>query len=177
MERNEAIYQAVLAEAKAAGIKDTKLDMAFKGSDFKLPEMGKFVNHSIEEYDGNKFLVLNSVDSTGKPNGKVALGNICATAHNGKREDAQFTQQTSDDTKDSYNGWFLSGKAVNPELSQDQAETVAMLTGKSFMAKRVEQFTLPVKRDKATKKYIFHTLEDSARKELRTKRFYQISAM
>ena len=174
MERNEQLYATVLAEAKAAGIKDTKLDMAFKGSGYKLPEAGTFLKHAIEEYDNKKFLVLISVDEQGVENGKVALGNICATAHEGERKDAEFSCQTSDETKASYNCWFLSGKAVNPELSQDQAETVAMLVGKKFMAKRSDRFTLPVKQNKEKTGYIFHKEETKAREALRTKGFYRL---
>ncbi len=177
MERNEQLYATVLAEAKAAGIKDTKLDMAFKGSGYKLPEVGTFLKHSIEEYDKKKFLVLISVDNAGVENGKVALGNICATAHEGKREDAEFSCQTSDETKDSYNCWFLSGKAVNPELSQDQAESVAMLVGKKFMAKRSDRFVLPVKQNKEKTAYLFNKSEDDARKALRTKGFYRLTIL
>ena len=125
--------------AAAAGVKAEKLDKAVSLN--SLPEKGTFVGWSVEqpEIDGQKrpYLAIHANDGS-----KMSMNTIQAIVHTGTTDDVKLKQVTKAGSE-ILGKYVISGKALNPHLSGDQAEVIAKLIGKDFTSTAVQAIVIP----------------------------------
>ena len=148
--------------AANSGVKAEKLDKAISLN--SLPDKGSFVGWSVEtpEIDGQKrpYLAIHCNDGS-----KMSLNTIQAIIHIGKSEDVKLKQVTKAGSE-ILGKYVISGKAINPHLSGDQAEVIAKLIGKNFTTTTHQAIIIPY--DKMSDS------EEETRKNLDTKDYYKI---
>ena len=155
-----------IREAAAnAGVKPEKLDKAISLN--SLPDKGTFVGWSVEkpEIDGKErpYLAIHCNDGS-----KMSLNTIQAIVHTGASTDVKLKKVERADSE-IFGKYVISGKAINPHLSGDQAEVIAKILGKGFKATIVPAVVIPY--DKMADN------EEETRRNLTTKDYYKVTIM
>ena len=149
--------------AANAGVKPEKLDKAISLN--SLPEKGTFVGWSVEkpEIDGQErpYLAIHCNDGS-----KMSLNTIQAIVHTGTIDDVKLKQVTKAGSE-IFGKYVISGKAINPHLSGDQAEVIAKILGKNFKTTIVQAVVIPY--DKMSDN------EADTKKNLTTKDYYKVA--
>lgn len=153
-----------IREAAAnAGVKPEKLDNAISLN--SLPDSGTFVGWSVEtpEIDGKKrpYLAIHCNDGS-----KMSLNTIQAIVHTGSVDEVKLKQVTKPESE-IFGKYVISGKAINPHLSGDQAEVIAKILGKGFKTTIVPAVVIPYAK--------MTDSEEETRKNLTTKDYYKIT--
>ena len=155
--------EKIRAAASASGVKPEKLDKAISLN--SLPDKGSFVGWSVEtpEIDGEErpYLAIHCNDGS-----KMSLNTIQAIIHTGKSEDVKLKQVTKPNSV-IFGKYVISGKAINPHLSGDQAEVIAKLIGKNFTTTTHQAIVIPYAK--------MSDSEEETRKNLDTKDYYKIA--
>lgn len=151
--------------AANAGVKAEKLAKAISLN--SLPDKGNFIGWSVEtpEIDGKErpYLAIHCNDGS-----KMSLNTIQAIVHTGAVADVKLKQVTKAESE-IFGKYVISGKAINPHLSGDQAEVIAKILGKSFKTTVIPAVVIPY--DKMTDS------EEETRKNLTTKDYYKITIL
>ena len=155
--------EKINAAASAAGVKPEKLDKAISLN--SLPDRGTFVGWSVQtpEIDGEKrpYLAIHCNDGS-----MMSLNTIQAIIHTGKIEDVKLKKVTKPESA-IVGKFVISGKALNPHLSGNQAEVIAKLIGKSFTTTTVPAIVIPYAK--------MSDDEAETRKNLDIKDYYKIT--
>ena len=157
MEKNFKSVDELRKAAKAAGIKENRLEKAVQS--YSLPESGEFINVNI--VDG-EFPHIQLVTNTGH---KISASGLQAIAHFGTKENATFAKIEKADSP-LKGKFYLRGQVLNPHLSGDQSVMAFNLIGKPFKAVKVEGYTLPFNKNGYT--------EAAAKAAITTKTFYKV---
>lgn len=151
--------------AANAGVKPEKLDKAISLN--SLPDKGTFVGWSIEkpEIDGKErpYLAIHCNDGS-----KMSLNTIQAIVHTGSVETVKLKKVTRPDSE-IFGKYVISGKAINPHLSGDQAEVIAKILGKGFKTTITPAVVIPY--DKMTDS------EEETRKNFAPKDYYKVTIL
>ena len=149
--------------AKAAGVKVEKLNEAISLN--SLPEKGTFIGWSVEKpvIDGEErpYLAIHANDGS-----KMSLNTIQAIIHTGTIDDVKLKQVTKPNSV-IFGKYVISGKAINPHLSGDQAEVIANILGKNFTTSITKAIVIPYAK--------MSDSEAETRKNLDTKDYYKIT--
>lgn len=151
--------------AVSAGVKAEKLDKAVSLN--SLPDKGTFVGWSVEkpEIDGKErpYLAIHCNDGS-----KMSLNTIQAIVHTGSVDDVKLKQVTKAGSE-ILGKYVISGKALNPHLSGDQAEVISKILGKNFKSTTIQAIVIP---------YLKMTdNEADTRKNLTTKDYYKVTIL
>ena len=151
--------------AAAAGVKAEKLDKAVSLN--SLPEKGSFVGWSVEkpEIDGKErpYLAIHCNDGS-----KMSLNTIQAIVHTGTIDDVKLKQVTKAGSE-ILGKYVISGKALNPHLSGDQAEVIAKILGKDFTSTTVQAIVIPYLK--------MSDSETETKENLVTKDYYKVTIL
>ncbi len=130
-------YEELLEAAKAAGIKDTKLDAAIEA--YSLTE-GEVTFGKIELVEGSAAHIRMKTDK----GELVSISNLISPASfvDDKKE-IKGTQQMTNPDKASYKMWFVSGSRLNPAFANDQAKLAMWLKDKKFTVEKIDGFVVP----------------------------------
>ena len=155
-----------IREAAAnAGVKAEKLAKAISLN--SLPDKGNFIGWSVEtpEIEGKErpYLAIHCNDGS-----KMSLNTIQAIVHTGAISDVKLKQVTRADSE-IFGKYVISGKAINPHLSGDQAEVISKILGKNFKTTVVPAVVIPY--DKMTDS------EEETRKNFASKDYYKITIL
>lgn len=157
MEKKFSSPEELRTAAKAAGIKDTKLDKAIET--YSLPEDGTFTE--VELIEG-EFPHIRLITDSGN---KISLSGLQAMSHFGSTETVVLEKITKE--RSPLKGKvYIKGTLLNPHLSGDQSEVAFRLKGKSFKAVPVSGVILPYVKQGYT--------ETEAKKKMTTKTFYKV---
>ena len=148
--------------AKAAGIKDSRLDKAVES--YNLPEEGEFTEVQLVE---GKSAHIRLVTNSGN---KISLSGLQARAHFGSI-DSVTLEKIKKEGSPLKGKVYVKGSLLNPHLSGDQAEVAFRLIGKSFKATPITGVVLPYK--ESGEGYS----ESEAKKALTTKTFYKVEIL
>ena len=146
--------------AKAAGIKDSRLDKAVES--YNLPEEGEFTEVQLIEGD---FPHIRLVTNSGN---KISLSGLQAMAHFGSKETVSF-EKIKKEGSPLKGKVYVKGSLLNPHLSGDQSEVAFRLIGKSFKATPVTGVILPFAANGFS--------ESEAKKSIVTKTFYKVEIL
>lgn len=155
-----------IREAAAnAGVKAEKLDKAISLN--SLPDKGSFIGWSVEkpEIDGKErpYLAIHCSDGS-----KMSLNTIQAIVHTGSVDEVKLKQVTKPESE-IFGKYVISGKAINPHLSGDQAEVISKILGKNFKSTTIQAVVIPY--EKMTDS------EAETRKNLTTKDYYKVTIL
>ena len=156
MERKFKSVEELRKAAKAAGIKDTRLEKAVQS--YSLPEEGEFVEVSVIE---GEFPHIQLTTSSGH---KISASGLQSIAHFGSKESCTFAKIEKDSPLKGK--FYLRGQMLNPHLSGDQAVMAFNIIGKRFKATKVEGYVLPFNEKGYT--------EAAAKAAITTKTFYKV---
>ena len=148
--------------AKAAGIKDSRLDKAVES--YNLPEEGTFTE--IQLVEDAKFPHIRMVTDKGY---KISISGLQAMAHFGSKESVQF-EQIKKEGSPLKGKLYLKGTILNPALTGDQSEIAFRLLNRSFKAVPTQGVTLSFNETGYSSPAI-------ATKALVTKTFYKVDLM
>jgi hypothetical protein len=155
--------EKIKSAASAAGVKPEKLDKAISLN--SLPDKGSFVGWSIQtpEIDGEErpYLAIHCNDGS-----MMSLNTIQAIVHTGSLNDVKLKQVTKPESA-IFGKYVISGKALNPHLSGNQAEVIAKLIGKNFTTTTIQAIVIPYTKMADT--------EEETKKHLTTKDYYKIT--
>ena len=157
MEKKFKSAEDLRKAAKAAGIKESKLEKAIQS--YSLPESGEFVDVNI--VDG-EFPHIQLITDTGH---KISVSGLQTIAHFGSKENAIFAKIEKNDSP-LKGKFYLRGQILNPHLSGDQAVVAFNLIGKPFKATKIEGYVLPFNEKGYT--------EAAAKAAITTKTFYKV---
>ena len=157
MEKTFATVSELRTAAKAAGVKDSRLDKAVES--YNLPEDGKFTEVQLIE---GEFPHIRIVTSSGN---KISLSGLQAMAHFGSIDNVTL-EKIKKEGSPLKGKVYIKGSLLNPHLSGDQAEVAFRLIGKSFKATPISGVVLPFKETGYS--------ESEAKKSLTTKTFYKV---
>ena len=160
MEKTFSSANELRAAAKAAGIKDSRLDKAIES--YNLPEEGEFTEVQLVE---GEFPHIRLVTNSGN---KISLSSLQAMAHFGSVETATF-EKIKKESSPLKGKVYIKGSLLNPHLSGDQSEIAFRLIGKSFKANPISGVVLPFKESGYS--------ESEAKKALTTKTFYKVEIL
>ena len=160
MEKTFKSASELRSAAKAAGIKESRLDKAVES--YNLPEDGEFTEIQLIE---GEFPHIRLVTSSGN---KISLSGLQAMAHFGSVETAIF-EKIKKEGSPLKGKVYIKGSLLNPHLSGDQSEVAFRLIGKSFKAAPISGVVLPFKESGYS--------ESEAKKSLTTKTFYKVEIL
>ena len=160
MEKTFTSANELRIAAKAAGIKETRLDKAVET--YNLPEDGEFTEVQLVE---GEFPHIRLVTNSGN---KISLSGLQAMAHFGSVETAIF-EKIKKEGSPLKGKIYIKGSLLNPHLSGDQSEVAFRLIGKNFKATPVSGVVLPFKESGYS--------ESEAKKSLTTKTFYKVEIL
>ena len=146
--------------AKAAGIKDSRLDKAVET--YNLPEEGEFTEVQLVE---GEFPHIRLITNLGN---KISLSGLQAMAHFGS-VDTVILEKIKKEGSPLKGKVYVKGSLLNPHLSGDQSEIAFRLIGKSFKATSISGVVLPFKESGYS--------ESEAKKALTTKTFYKVEIL
>ena len=146
--------------AKAAGIKDSRLDKAVES--YNLPEDGEFTEVQLVK---GEFPHIRLVTKSGN---KISLSGLQAMAHFGS-VDSVTLEKIKKEGSPLKGKIYIKGSLLNPHLSGDQSEVAFRLIGKSFKATPISGVVLPCKESGYS--------ESEAKKALTTKTFYKVEIL
>ena len=151
--------------AKAAGVKVEKLNEAISLN--SLPDKGTFVGWSVEtptiEGIERPYLAIHCNDGS-----KMSLNTIQAIVHTGSVDDVKLKQVTKPGSE-IFGKYVISGKAINPHLSGDQAEVISKILGKNFKSTTIQAVVIPYTK--------MTDSEAETRKNLTTKDYYKVTIL
>ena len=156
MEKTFATVSELRTAAKAAGVKDSRLDKAVES--YNLPEEGEFTEVQLVE---GEFPHIRIVTNLGN---KISLSGLQAMAHFGSKESVTFEKIKKEGPLKGK--VYVKGSLLNPHLSGDQSEVAFRLKGKSFKATPVTGVILPFAANGYT--------EAAAKSAITTKTFYKV---
>ena len=160
MEKTFNSASELRAAAKAAGIKETRLDKAVET--YNLPEDGEFTEVQLVE---GEFPHIRLVTNSGN---KISLSGLQAMAHFGS-VDSVTLEKIKKEGSPLKGKVYVKGSLLNPHLSGDQSEIAFRLIGKSFKATPISGVVLPFKESGYS--------ESEAKKALTTKTFYKVEIL
>ena len=160
MEKTFASASELRIAAKAAGIKETRLDKAVET--YNLPEDGEFTEVQLVE---GEFPHIRLVTNSGN---KISLSGLQAMAHFGSI-DSVTLEKIKKEGSPLKGKVYVKGSLLNPHLSGDQSEIAFRLIGKSFKATPISGVVLPFKESGYS--------ESEAKKALTTKTFYKVEIL
>ena len=160
MEKTFTSVSELRTAAKAAGIKDSRLDKAVES--YNLPEEGEFTEVQLVK---GEFPHIRLVTKSGN---KISLSGLQAMAHFGSVETAIF-EKIKKEGSPLKGKVYVKGSLLNPHLSGDQSEIAFRLIGKSFKATPISGVVLPFKESGYS--------ESEAKKALTTKTFYKVEIL
>ena len=160
MEKTFASANDLRVAAKAAGVKDSRLDKAVES--YNLPEEGEFTKVQLVE---GKFPHIRLVTNSGD---KISLSGLQAMAHFGS-VDSVTLEKIKKEGSPLKGKVYVKGSLLNPHLSGDQSEIAFRLIGKSFRATPISGVVLPFKETGYA--------ESEAKKALTTKTFYKVEIL
>lgn len=156
-------YEEMLEAAKAAGIKESRLNKAVDVAN--VPSEGEFQAPELS-IDGS----MSHIRAKFNEGSTCSHSRLRGQAHFGTREDATFVKGKKPETS---KGFFLNTKVLNPAIPADGCRLV-FLKGKKFTAAKRVGFVLPYVEDENNKP-VWHTTEASARKALVAKDFWELT--
>ena len=160
MEKKFKSANELRAAAKAAGIKDSRLDKAVES--YNLPENGEFTEVQLVK---GEFPHIRLVTKSGN---KISLSGLQAMAHFGS-VDSVTLEKIKKEGSPLKGKVYVKGSLLNPHLSGDQSEIAFRLIGKSFKATPISGIVLPFKETGYS--------ESEAKKALTTKTFYKVEIL
>lgn len=160
MEKTFASVNELRVAAKAAGIKDSRLDKAVES--YNLPEDGEFTEVQLVK---GEFPHIRLVTKSGN---KISLSGLQAMAHFGSI-DSVTLEKIKKEGSPLKGKVYVKGSLLNPHLSGDQSEIAFRLIGKSFKATPISGVVLPFKESGYS--------ESEAKKALTTKTFYKVEIL
>ena len=160
MEKTFSSVNELRIAAKAAGIKETRLDKAVET--YNLPEDGEFTEVQLVE---GEFPHIRLVTNSGN---KISLSGLQAMAHFGS-VDSVTLEKIKKEGSPLKGKVYVKGSLLNPHLSGDQSEIAFRLIGKSFKATPISGVVLPFKESGYS--------ESEAKKALTTKTFYKVEIL
>ena len=160
MEKNFASASELRSAAKAAGIKESRLDKAVES--YNLPEDGEFTEVQLVK---GEFPHIRLVTKSGN---KISLSGLQAMAHFGS-VDSVTLEKIKKEGSPLKGKVYVKGSLLNPHLSGDQSEIAFRLIGKSFKATPISGIVLPFKETGYS--------ESEAKKALTTKTFYKVQIL
>ena len=157
-----ATYEDMLAAAKAAGIKDAKLDEAIDASN--VPSDG-----TIEEIQLIENGAMSHIRARFNDRSTCSHSRLRGQAFFGDKKDVQFSKGTKPETA---NCLFLKTQILNPNLPADGARLIE-LRGKKITAEKRTGYILPYREKDGKPEW--YTTEAEAKKALVARDFWAIT--
>lgn len=131
-----SLAEKIYYKATEAGVRNSRVwyDQVFDN----FPAKGTFVGWSIERFNTNPYLAIHVNNGA-----IISISFLQSLAYFGKKENIELKKVTKVESQ-----WFdcymLSNlKAVNPNLSGDQAEVIAKLLNRNFTSEKISGWIIP----------------------------------